>query len=77
VRDVFALCAEAGTTVLWATHLVAEVERAAHVVILHRGRVVAQGSPEALAAAAGAPTLEAAFLSIARRDAAEAADACG
>ena len=70
VADVFALAAERGTTVLWATHLVAEVERADRVVVLHRGRVAADGTPRDLAAAQGAATLEAAFLGIARRDAA-------
>ena len=68
VADVFALAAERGTTVLWATHLVAEVEPADKVVVLHRGRVAAEGTPHDLAAAQGAATLEAAFLGIARRD---------
>jgi len=67
VRDIFALCAEHGTAVLWATHLVGEVEQADQVVILDRGRVVAQGSPAALTASAGVATLEAAFLKIVRR----------
>ena len=70
VTDVFALAAERGTTVLWATHLVAEVDRADRVVVLHRGRVAADGTPSELTAAEGGGTLEAAFLGIARRDAA-------
>ncbi len=68
VADVFALAAERGTTVLWATHLVAEVEEAAKVVVLQRGRVAAEGSPGDLAAGQGVATLEAAFLGIAARD---------
>lgn len=68
VRDVFTLCAECGTAVLWATHLVGEVDQAANVIILDRGRVAAEGSPAELAARAGAPSLEAAFLSIVKGD---------
>ncbi len=70
VADIFALSAERGTTVLWATHLVAEVETADRVVVLHRGRVVADGTPSELTTAQEVDTLEAAFLGIARRDAA-------
>lgn len=68
VRDIFTLCAECGTAVLWATHLVGEVDQAAKVVILDRGRVAAVGSPAALAAQTGTPSLEAAFLSIVKRE---------
>ncbi|RYC30622.1 ATP-binding cassette domain-containing protein [Lichenibacterium minor] len=73
VADVFALAAERGTTVLWATHLVAEVAGADRVVVLHRGRVAADGTPAELIAAEGVDSLEAAFLAIARSGAAEAA----
>ncbi len=69
VRDVFALSREQGMAVLWATHLVAEVDGADHVVILDRGRVVAQGRPAELCSTTGAPTLEGAFLSLVRRGA--------
>ncbi|UDL95646.1 ATP-binding cassette domain-containing protein [Lichenihabitans sp. PAMC28606] len=64
-RTLFGLAAERGTAVLWATHLVQEIERAGAVVVLHRGRVAASGSPAALMAEAGAATLEAAFLTLA------------
>jgi ABC-2 type transport system ATP-binding protein len=67
VEDIFNLCAERGTAVLWATHLVAEVDRAEQVVILDRGRVVARGRPADLASSVDAATLEAAFLALARR----------
>lgn len=68
VEDVFALGAERGTAILWATHLVGEVERAADVVVLDGGRVVANGRPGDLVARAGVRSLEAAFLAITRRD---------
>ncbi|MFL5574404.1 MAG: ABC transporter ATP-binding protein [Gemmatimonadaceae bacterium] len=48
-----------GVTVLFSTHYLGEAERADRVVMLSRGRVVADDSPQALRAAAGrAATLE-------------------
>ncbi|MCA8881689.1 MAG: ATP-binding cassette domain-containing protein [Rhodobacteraceae bacterium] len=40
---VHALCADSGLTVLWATHLTDEVAPTDQVVILHQGRVRADG----------------------------------
>jgi ABC-2 type transport system ATP-binding protein len=57
-RDV----AERGTAVLWATHLVEEVADADRVVVLHHGRVLADGAPDAVTAALGGATLEAGFI---------------
>jgi len=54
--------AERGTTVLWATHLVEEAEGADRVIVLHRGRVLADGVPGAVAQALGGGTLEEAFI---------------
>ena len=51
-----------GVTVLWATHLVAEADGADRVLVLHRGRLLADGTPGGVAAALGGPTLEAAFI---------------
>ena len=48
--------------VLWATHLVDEVERADRVVILHRGRVLDAGPPAEVVARAGAASIGEAFL---------------
>jgi ABC-2 type transport system ATP-binding protein len=50
------LCAERGLTVLWATHLVDEVNPDDMLLILHRGRVLAQATAQAVAA--GAPLAE-------------------
>lgn len=61
---VLLLCRERGLGVLWATHLVEEAERAARVVILHRGRVVESAPPDALMRASGKPTLSDAFLAL-------------
>lgn len=43
------LVAEAGVGVLWATHLFDEVGQADALVVLHRGRVLWEGAPQALA----------------------------
>ncbi len=66
VAAVFRLAGDGNLAVLWATHLVHEVEGATKVVILHRGRVVADGSPAELIGRTGAKNLEEAFLSIVR-----------
>jgi ABC-2 type transport system ATP-binding protein len=54
--------AERGTTVLWATHLVEEAEGADRVLVLHRGRLLADGTPAAVTAALGGATLEEGFI---------------
>jgi len=51
-----------GTAVLWATHLVEEAEAADRVLVLHKGRLLADGPPADVAAALGGGTLETAFL---------------
>ena len=66
IRDIFGLAATCGTAVLWATHLVQEVEAADRVVVLHRGRMVTAGSPAELLDRTGTPSLETAFLALAR-----------
>lgn len=51
-----------GVTVLWATHLVPEAEGADRVLVLHRGQLLADGTPAEVTRALGGPTLEAAFI---------------
>jgi ABC-2 type transport system ATP-binding protein len=51
-----------GTTVLWATHLVPEADAADRVLVLHQGRLLADGTPAAVAATLGGGTLEDAFI---------------
>jgi ABC-2 type transport system ATP-binding protein len=51
-----------GTCVLWATHLVGEAEAADRVLVLHRGRLLADGTPQAVREALGGATLETAFI---------------
>lgn len=51
------LCAEDGLTVLWATHLIEEVERQDRVLILHEGQLLADGHGDRICEAQGQPTL--------------------
>lgn len=55
------LCREDGIGLLWATHLIDEVEPGDRVIILHKGRVVADGGVEDVARDAGAATIRDAF----------------
>ncbi len=61
---VLELRRERSVGVLWATHLVDEVERADRVVILHRGRVLDAGPPGEIVTRAGAPDIGEAFLAM-------------
>lgn len=63
---VHRLCREGGLGVLWATHLIDEADDAARVIVLHRGRVLADGSPEAVCATTGADSLRSAFDTLTR-----------
>ena len=56
------LRAEREVAVLWATHLCDEVTDADRVIVLHRGKVLADTAPAQLVAKAGAATIEQAFL---------------
>ena len=58
------LRAERSVAVLWATHLCDEVADADRVVVLHRGKVLADTTPAGLVASAGAATVEQAFLKL-------------
>ena len=59
--------AERGVAVLWATHLCDEVPDADRVIVLHRGKVLADTTPAQLVASAGAATIEEAFLAMTGR----------
>jgi ABC-2 type transport system ATP-binding protein len=51
-----------GTALLFATHWVEEARQADRVLVLHRGRLLADGKPDDVAAALGGPDLESAFV---------------
>ena len=50
------------TTVLWATHLVEEAQAADRVLVLHKGRLLADGCPDEVQISLGGASLEAAFI---------------
>jgi ABC-2 type transport system ATP-binding protein len=63
-----ALVAQSGLTVLWATHLLDEVEPGDDLVVLHEGRVLAVGPVEAVVAAQHAKDIVGAFGALTRRE---------
>ena len=64
VEEVLRARAERGLGVLWATHLVDEAGRAQRVVVLHKGRVLWDGTAAALCEAQERRSLEEAFLAL-------------
>jgi ABC-2 type transport system ATP-binding protein len=61
VEHAHRLCAEEGVAVLWATHLIDEVRPGDRVLVLHRGRLLADERAEALAERLGVANLGDAF----------------
>ena len=59
-------CRERGVGVLWATHLVDEVEPDDRVVVLHQGRVLMQDTARAMLSATGTGTVKDAFNQLTR-----------
>lgn len=55
------LCNEERISLLWATHLIDEVEVADQVLVLHQGKLVAQGRVEEVVAQTGAQNIKEAF----------------
>jgi ABC-2 type transport system ATP-binding protein len=64
LKLMLALRQERSVAVLWATHLCDEVEGADRVIVLHRGKVLADTTPAELVSRTGATTIEQAFLSM-------------
>ena len=54
--------AERASSVLWATHLVEEAEAADRVLVLHKGRLLADGTPAEVTTRLGGANLEDAFI---------------
>lgn len=61
VAHVHELCRAEDLAVLWATHLIDEIESDDRVVLLHRGKVRATGGIAEVIAAAGTPDLGEAY----------------
>ena len=55
------LCREEGLAALWATHLIDEVDAEARVIVLHRGRILAEGPVPEVIRRANASTMREAF----------------
>ena len=64
VDAVYALTREGKVAVLWATHLVEEVEQADRVIVLNKGVILFDGMPAALSERFGGVSLERAFLQL-------------
>lgn len=65
---VRSLCAEDSLTVLWATHLIEEIEPEDRVLILHQGQLLADGHGDAICADQGQATLAETFQAITGTD---------
>ncbi|WP_414642974.1 ABC transporter ATP-binding protein [Bradyrhizobium sp.] len=61
LAHVRSLVAEQGTGVLWATHLLDEIEANDSLVVLHQGRVLAEGKVTSVVGKTGARDLNSAF----------------
>jgi ABC-2 type transport system ATP-binding protein len=57
-RHVEALRAKDGVTILLTSHILAEAERCDRLVLLHQGKIVAQGTPRELCARIGGDVVE-------------------
>jgi ABC-2 type transport system ATP-binding protein len=75
LEHVRTLCRDHGLAVLWATHLIDEVGDDARVIVLHRGKVLADGLAPEVAASAGASSIRAAFDSLTQRGEAKPGEA--
>jgi len=62
LRGVREEVTQRGCCVLWATHWVEEAEQADRVLLLHQGKLIADGSPAGVTAELGQPTLEQGFI---------------
>jgi ABC-2 type transport system ATP-binding protein len=64
LKLVRGLIAREGLSVLWATHLTDEVDPGDDVLVLHKGRLLAEGSVADLLEKTGAPDMRAAFVAL-------------
>jgi ABC-2 type transport system ATP-binding protein len=64
LRLILAMRIERSVAVLWATHLCDEVGDADRVIVMHKGKVLTDTTPARFVAAAGAKSVEEAFLAV-------------
>ncbi len=70
IARVHQLCDQRGLTVLWATHLIDEVQKGDQVVVLHQGKVRCHATSQQVCALYNCDTLSDAFVQITRQSAA-------
>lgn len=68
LRHVRGLVTGQGIGVLWATHLLDEIDATDDLVVLHQGKILARGQVAGVVAKAGAPDLNAAFMRLTATD---------
>lgn len=66
VQDMRKLATDEGVTILWATHLVDEIEHADRVILIKTGRVVADSTPNGLRKQSGMEDLTDAYAALTR-----------
>lgn len=66
LKHVRTLVADKGISAVWATHLIDEVAERDHVIILHKGAVLAEGPAAEIAKSAGAHNIHEAFALLTR-----------
>ena len=66
LRIVRGLVADNRIGVLWTTHLVDEIRADDHVIVLHEGRVVADGASHSVVTVAGGGSIGEAFARVTR-----------
>jgi ABC-2 type transport system ATP-binding protein len=64
IADLHGRARNDGTALLWATHLIDEVAENDRVIVLHNGRIVADGSPATLRELTATADLDAAFAAL-------------
>lgn len=64
IREVRRLAAEKGCGILWATHLLDEIYTTDRLVVLHKGRILAQGPVPDVLVQAQASDIQTAFLKL-------------
>jgi ABC-2 type transport system ATP-binding protein len=64
LKVVRGLVADEAIGVLWATHLIDEIRDHDHVIVLHKGRVLADGSSDSVVEKAGAGSIGEAFTAL-------------
>ncbi|WP_374627889.1 ABC transporter ATP-binding protein [Devosia sp.] len=72
VRHLHAVREQAGTSILWATHIVEELEDADRIVLIRTGEILGEGTPAELLARTGTATLTDAYVALTGAPATEA-----